>query len=325
MDNPNNTLTSNQNQIEKIKQQQQDKFNNSKESLSDNKENLDNTVKSSDDDVKTQAASLLTPILMQFIRREAVSNSIIDKLKNKLKRQLRNKGTLIVQGNTFIFTPKNYSEWTNFKADFDKKVNNVKRTISTLEKLLNIIKNVLKVLNIILSSLQTYIIVKKIILKTKKAALIAEQSLPISSKPNSGFLISNIIKSEKDLKKAGEKILIFRGLVTVVQAFIPLLTDMLKKTKYELNTLQLILVNENINTNLSISNSSPIEELGTPTDENYISEQGKQYTLILINLPNGARQYQALDSFSKLKVTQTAPSKVATNDQLLEEIKSILG
>ena len=45
----------------------------------------------------------------------------------------------------------------------------------------------------------------------------------------------------------------------------------------------------------------------------------------LVTLPNKQRQYQALDSFSKLKITQTAPSRLKTNAELLDEIKQILG
>jgi hypothetical protein len=44
-----------------------------------------------------------------------------------------------------------------------------------------------------------------------------------------------------------------------------------------------------------------------------------------VTLLNGSIQYQALDSFSKMKITQTAPSKIATPEQLLDEIKQILG
>lgn len=312
-------------QIDKIKQQQQEKTNVAKEPLIDNKEKLNKTIEEKEDNFKAQGASLITPILMQFIRREAVANNVVDKLKNKLKRQLKNKGTLTVQGNTFYFTPKNYSEWTNFKTDFDKKVNDTKRTISTLEKLLGLLKNILRIINIALSALQVYIIIKRKVLKVKKIALTTEQTAPSPSKPSSGLLIADIIKSENNLKKANDKIIIFRGLVNVIQAFLPLLSGMLKKIKNDLNTLQLILVNDNIDTSLTISNSSPIEELDTPTSEEYINIQGKSYNLILVTLPNGARQYQALDSFSKLKITQTAPSKIATNEQLLEEIKQILG
>jgi hypothetical protein len=44
-----------------------------------------------------------------------------------------------------------------------------------------------------------------------------------------------------------------------------------------------------------------------------------------VTTPSGFLQYQALDSFSKMKITQTAPSKSKTPDELFTEIKQILG
>ena len=79
-------------------------------------------------------------------------------------------------------------------------------------------------------------------------------------------------------------------------------------------------MNQNNELNSAIDNASK-----TSPNEDYISSSGRSYILELVILPNKFRQYQALDSFSKMKVTQTAPSIIKTEDQLLDEIKSILG
>ena len=60
-------------------------------------------------------------------------------------------------------------------------------------------------------------------------------------------------------------------------------------------------------------------------DSEYISMTGKKYILTLVTLPNRYKQYQALDAFSKMKITQTAPSLIKTSSELLDEIKQILG
>ena len=55
------------------------------------------------------------------------------------------------------------------------------------------------------------------------------------------------------------------------------------------------------------------------------SDGTRNYIIEVITTPTGDLQAVAYDAFSKLKITQTAPSKIRKAEELINELKQILG
>jgi hypothetical protein len=72
-----------------------------------------------------------------------------------------------------------------------------------------------------------------------------------------------------------------------------------------------------------LNNSIIAQDL--PDDTEFTDDTGKEYIIKVIKTPSGALQAVAYDKFTMLKITQTAPSKVRKSDELLDELKQILG
>lgn len=304
--------------LDDIKQQQRAKVEDFKDKLSNPKSFIKGALTSKN--VQKAILAIVTPILLNFVRKKGVLNANINNLKNKLKKQLVGKGTLTIVGDTFVFTPNNYSEYTIIKQDFDKKVNNTKKLINTLQQILTQLQNVLKFVNIAVSILQTYVVTKLALITAKKATVITDLASPSPAK-TSGPLLVDLIKQEQNLKNIQDKIKDYQLVIILIQQFIRIFNKDLNKIQLQLNQLQLVIKTSQLNTTMTLG-----ELQGTaPDEEEYADMFGKTYTLKLVTYPDGSKQYQALDSFSKLKITQTALSKFATNEQLLEEIKQILG
>ena len=304
--------------LDNIKQQQEAKVEAFKDKVNNSKNIIKETLTTKN--VQKAILAIITPILLNFVRKKGILKANINSLKKKLKKQLIGKGTLTIVGNTFIFTPNNYNDYVILKQDFDKKVNNVKKLINTLQQILTQLQNILKFVNIAISVLQTYIITKRALIATKKITVITDLATPSPSK-TSGPLLIDLIKQEQSLKNIQDKISDYQLVITLIQQFIKIFNKDLYKIKLELNQLQLTIKTSQINTTMTLG-----ELQGTaPEEEEYTDMFGRSYNLKLVYYPDGSKQYQAIDSFSKTKITQTASSKLATNEQLLEEIKQILG
>jgi hypothetical protein len=159
------------------------------------------------------------------------------------------------------------------------------------------------------------------------ARITAELAAPTPSKPTTGVALFNTVRSLQQLEKDNKKIDQYQAAVTSLQLFLTIFKEMLTKIRIKINRLQFNLIDQNNSGVDKDALSLQLEDSknSVPSDENYTSASGKTYILKLTTLPNEQRQYQALDSFSKLKITQTAPSRLKTDAELLEEIKSILG
>ena len=322
-------------QIKDRKDKEKKKAEEAEKSLDDKKGFLKDQVKQSSKEVKNIVASLLTPILTSFIRAENIADILIKKLTKDTKKQLQNKGTLTIDNGVFTFTPANPGDYTVFKNNFDRRVANLKKTISTLNGIINTLNNIIKGLNIALSVMKIYVKIKIKVLQVKKKALEATISSinPPAMVPGPLIVELNKINNQLDVNVRGtiantnKKIEIYQSAITAAQLFLSIFKEMIAKIQLKINQLQLNIVNESISDTVSSDLNISLSETtnSVPTDENYISSNGKSYILKLVTLPNNQRQYQALDSFSKLKITQTAPSRIKTDAELLEEIKQILG
>lgn len=330
-----NKLDKTKKQIKDRKDQEKKKQDELKKSLDDKKDFLKEQVKQSTKDSKAKLAALAIPILLQFIRAENIADLLIKKLTKDTKKQLQNKGTLTIENGVFTFVPSNPGNYSIFKNNFDKRVSNLKKVINTLNSIINTLNGIIKTLNIALSLMVLYIKIKTRILQAKRTTLrnTIRAIIPPAVVPGALLVELDRINDQLDEKKPGtiantaKKIETYQALISSLQIFTTIFKEMISKIKSKIDQLQFVLVTDNNsgtnNGNLDISLAET--SISVPAEEEYINNNGKTYILKLITLPNEQRQYQALDSFSKMKITQTAPSRIKTNAELLEEIKSILG
>ena len=126
-------------QKDKVKKQIQDRAQKQKEkqqqleqAINDPKSFLKQQKQFNVKDTKNQITSIVTPILLSFIRAENIADILIKKLTKDTKKQLQNKGTLTIDNGVFTFTPTNSGNYSVFKNNFDKRVSNLKKAVSTL-------------------------------------------------------------------------------------------------------------------------------------------------------------------------------------------------
>lgn len=280
---------------------------------------------------KEQIVNLLLPVIRRFVRVEFIARLLIKKLEKQTREQVKNKGKLVVQNGTFTFTPSDNKNYTIFKNNFDKKVSNIKKALDTIQKIITLLNNVIRILNISLSIVQLYIKLKLVRRNSQLATATADLANPSPSK-TSGPVLADIIISMAKLEEAQGKVEKFQTVIISAQLFLGIFKTALNDLQSQINKLQFIIITDpsktstNLYSNSTDLNNSIITLQNTaPDNEEYVDAVGKSYTLILVTLPNGAIQYQALDSYSRFKITQTAPSRLKTPEQLLEEIKQILG
>jgi len=282
---------------------------------------------------RNQVITVLTPIVSQFIKAEFIAKLIIKRLEKQTREQVKNKGTLVISGGTFTFTPSNPGDYSIFKSNFDRKVTNLKTTVQKLQQILTILDNTLKIINIALSIIQLYIKLKLVRMNAQLVSATADLASPSPTK-TTGPILADIVVSIVKLEDAKVKVEKYKAGITIAKSISSILRKAITVIKNKIDQLQFIIISSPNNEGIpgvSDSISQPLLEslndvqTTAPENEEYTDAVGKSYILELVTLPNGAIQYQALDSYSKFKITQTAPSKIKNPQQLLEEIKQILG
>ena len=295
---------------------------------------LKGTIKGAAGDAGKKIQSLLVPIIASFTKAEFIANVLLLAITVQTKSQLKNKGTLIAQNGKFIFTPTDGKNYETFKSNFDRWVNNLNKAINALQNIITTLSNIVKYLNIAISAYQVFLKIKTGLLYIKYARIAAELATPSPAKPTVGLQLIQISKDLDKIKQRQKDVEEFKLGVDSAKAFLLLFNNSISTLKNKINKLSFTIKlppstngtnpQSGIDTD-NLSNSLNNVANTAPIDEEYVSALGKSYTLKLVTLLNGSIQYQALDSFSKMKITQTAPSKIATPEQLLEEIKQILG
>ena len=318
-------LNNTQATAESISTQQQLKSDEIQKASNDKVDYLKDQSKQSTKDTSAALALILTPILLQFIRAENIADVLIKKMVKDVRKQLQNKGVLTVENNVITFTPSNKGNYDVFKQNFDRKKANLVKTLNTLKTTLDTLAKVSTFVNIGLSAIKVYIKIKTNKIKIQEAAVQTELASPTpgGAKPISASLLPKINKSLKQLDKDQKKVDTYQGVITAISVITPIFRDMLSKTQTKVNQLQFIINTGNTTQGMDVTVVGVNET--APINSEYTNSYGKNYTLELVTTPSGFLQYQALDAFSKMKITQTAPSKSKTPDELFTEIKQILG
>jgi hypothetical protein len=328
-------LNSNQSQINKSSDAQQAKMDDLQKAADDKINFLKNQASQNTRDIKGKIVSALTPVLLSFVRTENIADILIKKLTRDTKKQLQNKGTLTIIEGKFTFTPyesANPGNYVVYKNNFDRKVNNIKLSLTKLKEIINITSKVITFLNLAMSLIQVAMKIKLASLIKKHTQITADLASPSPSK-TSGYALFKVTQDILKKQKQEKDIETYQNAIISAQSFLAIFKEMLAKLKAKIDQLRFDIVYNNaaastftptiLSTSLTGSLNDAISS--APETEDYVNENGKSYTLKLVTLPNGSKQYQALDSFSKMKITQTAPSKTKTPEELNEEIKQILG
>ena len=307
---------------------QKKKLEDLKKAANDKVNFLKDQAKISPAQVKALAIAIHLPILTKFINAEKAANAIINSLISKTKKQLKNKGRVEVTNGTITFTPKNPGNYETFKTNFDRKVKNLKNIIKILKINIDALLTLLKIMKAALAALKVYIIILKAKMKKLAAKAAVEAASPSPSKPaNAEYLAFKEI-NEPIIAELEKKIDDYVSMIAAATAILSMFQKLVSRILIKLNTLSFTITSRsgNIVNNLdedlvNIINQKPTQIL---TYE-YTSINNKEYIIRITTTPSGAKQAVAYDKFSNLKITQTAPSLVRNEDQLLEELKQILG
>jgi hypothetical protein len=165
-------------------------------------------------------------------------------------------------------------------------------------------------------------------MKRLAAKATAEAASLSPSKPaNAEYLAFKEI-NDPIIEELEKKIDDYASVITATTAILSTFQKLVSRILDKLNTLSFTITSRsgNIINNLdedlvNIINQKPTQIL---TYE-YTSINNKEYIIRITTTPSGAKQAVAYDKFSNLKITQTAPSLVRNEDELLEELKQILG
>ena len=291
--------------INKTKEKQKKKKEDLEKAVNDKANFLKDQTKVSPAGAKAAIVAVLLPVLSNFINAEKSANKIINRLINKTKKQLKNKGRVVVNGGKIVFTPKDNGNYQKFKQDFDNKVKSLKKTINILKTTLDTLLTLLKVILAALAAARAYLAILKARLASGDPTVAAEaaaQIPPIEEKIKDYILIT-----------------------TVLTAILSVFQRLVNRILTKLNTLSLTITSQPSN-NLNEDLINSINEKSTQTlTYEYTSIDNKEYIIRITTTPSGAKQAVAYEKFSNLKITQTAPSLIRNEDELLTELKQILG
>jgi len=278
-------------------------------------------------DVKNILAAAAIPILMKFINAEKVANYLIEKLTREVKKKLSKYGTVEVVDGTIIFTPRDKnSAFTKTVRNFKRQVDSIKKVISTIKTIIDTLVTLLKIIRAGLVALKLYIVLLKVKLKKLEIKAAAEAALPTESKPALAEYIAFKAKVDPIINVLEKKVDDYLLMATVISGILGIFKKMIDKLKEKLDKFNII-INElpDYSAIVEPEYTAPTTTESANLEEDYEDMNGKQYTIKTITLPNGLLQVTAYDKISNLPVTKTAPSKTRGADQLVDEIKQILG
>ena len=314
--------------VKEVAKKQKEKSAQLKKSLSDKKNFLKDQTKINPADARAAVISAVLPILMKFVDAEKVANTLINKLINDTKTKLKDKGRVVVIDGAITFIPKDKANYDQFKANFERKVNRLKSVIKILKDAIDLLMTILKVVKAAVVAFKVYVTILKIRLKVKAAASAVELASPSTSKPITvKYLISKQTYDDV-IVPLNEKITNYGLIALSISSILKVYQRIVNNIKAKLDTLKLTIVTSSSDNTLAVA-SELTNIIGQTTNDELTDTEysnGEQtYTIKFITTPSGDLQAVAYDSFTNLKITQTAPSKFRKADELIDELKQILG
>ena len=313
----NNSQIANKDKVKQISQEQKDKFDNLQNSLQEQGDMAKSTA-------KTAVIGILMSLITKFINTDKIIDAVISNLIKKTKKKLNNKGRVEVKNKSIvIFYPKFSGDFSPYKKEFEIKKVKLLKTIKILKTIISSISVVLKLIKTALAILQIQLQFKKKKLLATAASSAPDLASPSPSKPVAAQYPINKELNDQVFKQLEDKINNYILLITFIQPTIQTLQQILTRSKSKVERLSF---NINVDpTTTPILNQEPsLINDEEPTSTLY-NNGVKDYIIEVITTPSGALQAVAYDAFSKLKITQTAPSRTREADELIEELKQILG
>jgi hypothetical protein len=311
------TIPNTQSQINSISQQQKEKFDNFKKTIEDKKDalNIDPST------VKNAVANIVLPLLIKFINTEKIANAIINKLIRDTKKRLKDKGRVEINNGAIVFYPKNSGDYSNYKKEFDKKVASLKRLVKTLKTIIDALIVVLKTAKTILIALKLQLKLKKNKLLVTATAASADLASPSPAKPIAAKYPIEKEVDDEVTKELEDKINNYILMITVIQTILKVFQKLINSLKIKVERLSFT-----INQNPLLQTTLSVGDIDSNSDEPIEYNDGtRSYIIKVITTPSGDLQAIAYDAFSNMKITQTAPSKTRKADELINELKLILG
>jgi len=303
------------NQVDNIAQEQQQKVDNLQQ-------NIENQTS---DPIAAKGAivGVIITLLNKFINIDKVANSIISRLIKRTKRSLNNKGRVDVRnGVVVIFYPKFSGDYSSYKKEFERKKKNLRTLVKTLKTIIDSLIVTLKVIRAALAVLQIQLKLKKKKLLVTAAASAPDLASPSPSKPVAAQYPIQKELDDQLFKNLEDKINNYILLITLVQSVLKIIQKTLTSLKIKVEQLSF---NINVDPNYSPTSIPTDGEEQNNSDDSIYSDGKRNYIIKVETTPSGALQAVAYDAFSKMKITQTAPSKTRRADELIEELKQILG
>jgi hypothetical protein len=319
---PIDKLNSAKDQLEKLKKFNKQKLEELKNANDPNKF-LKSQNKIDPATARNAIVALVLPMLMKFINAEKVANLIVNKLINDTKKKLKNKGRFTVVNGAITFTPKDKANYQAYKDNFDRRVSTLKNIVNILKTIVDTLLTILRIARVALAAFKAYLALTNTKIKVSSTSASADLASPNWSKPAAATYVidkevsQSLVDPLKDkIDKYTLLISFIINILTVCKRFIDALKIKLDRLSFTIITAedQPIYFNSLAST-LTFDNPNETE----------IEVGDKSYTIKVITTLSGALQAVAYDKFSGLKVTQTAPSKIRKSDQLIDELKQILG
>jgi hypothetical protein len=314
--------------VEKAKKRAKEKADELKKAATDAKSFLKDQSNVSSSGLKVLLLSVILPVVTKFINNDKVINKVLDTLFNQVTKNLQSQGRVDINNGKIVFTPKYPGDYSKYKVNFDNKVNSLKQTITTLYNLLGVLSTLLKVAKAGVAALQIQLIIQEKRLQIQAIASAAELATPSPTKPITAKYQVDFNTFVATKKEKEDKIVLYTALISYIDAMLKICRSMLNKIQTRLNQLSFTIIQQSTqsSTNNILANTVTNQTSQLDLSEEFISNDGtKTYTIKTITTPSGALQAVAYDSFSMMKITQTAPSKTRKADELIDELKQILG
>lgn len=274
-----------------------------------------------------EVIKILVPLAKTALINIATSENTVNLAIKESTALLNRKGRVEIIGTTVNFYPAVDGPWLEIKAQFDRKIQSITKSIDNITRILNILTKTLSVINTVLVALQIFLRLRETILNLKLIAAATDLSSPAPSKPVTAQTIATISDQIKKNQKMQDIIDEVKDAISVINTLLLTINTLLSKLKLLLSQAKLnIIINKSdyTDTKEELLKSFDSTEVPLTLEETITGSNGIRYTIKIIPLKDGFNKAVAYDTLSGVLITQTAPSIIKTPLELINELKQIL-
>lgn len=240
----------------------------------------------------------------------------IDKLEAEMVKKADAKGRVTLQGNNIVVTVTRaeYEQAMTIVNNIKAQIASIRQTIVTLQSIIAALKAISSAINVFLAVLAVQELVLTANPITKITYEVFKKAIKIVFLKEIIAAYSGLIQSEVAQAQAVMNNLINK--FTNLHVSITISDEADKGNFIGKNDAQTIIASD-------LLNMGGNEYIKNVTSD-YTSDSGSQYILKVEKYGTKENIARAYDKFSGLVAAETAPSFLATPDQLMEELKTIL-